>query len=88
MMAYGGGCGGGNCGQQLFQQPCGFGGCGGNNIGCGVSGGCGGMQQGIAYGIPDPIRTESGRIIRAPFLPPAAVAPTPIQQANLINYGK
>ncbi|VDO19905.1 unnamed protein product [Heligmosomoides polygyrus] len=72
--------GGGPCGQRFrmpISQPCGgFGGCGQQ------------QQQQIAYGVPDPIYTESGRIIQAPFLPPSGLPPLPVQENNLFNYGK
>ncbi|KHJ92244.1 hypothetical protein OESDEN_07874, partial [Oesophagostomum dentatum] len=68
------GCGGGRCRQMIpiLGNPC-------NN------GGCGGTGQQIQYGIPDPIYTESGRIIRAPFLPPPALPPQRVGQNPMVN---
>uniref|UniRef100_A0A7I5EBJ8 Secreted protein n=1 Tax=Haemonchus contortus TaxID=6289 RepID=A0A7I5EBJ8_HAECO len=63
-------CGGLPCAPQTqYIPPCGGGGCG--NIG-----------QQTAYGIPDPIITESGRVIQAPFQPPPSLPPPGVQQTN------
>lgn len=45
-------CGGSPCGPQMMPMPMPQNPCNG--------GGCGGMGQQVAYGIPDPIITESG----------------------------
>ncbi|EYB80998.1 hypothetical protein Y032_0395g652 [Ancylostoma ceylanicum] len=68
-------CGGSPCGPQMMpmsQIPC-------------NSGGCGGMGQQMAMGIPDPIITESGRIVRVPFLPPPRLPPQAVGQNPMVN---
>ncbi|KJH41593.1 hypothetical protein DICVIV_12429 [Dictyocaulus viviparus] len=68
-------CGSSSCPQSsplMSQQLC------GGNI-------CNRFRQQLAYGIPDPIITESGGVVRAPFMPPSALPIQPIQYQNIMN---